>query len=258
MSNSTDFNDGAAYEQLMGRWSRLVGRRFLDWCACPPDLDWLDIGCGNGAFTEEIIARAQPRTVAGIDPSPGQIAFAQQRGGTAMATFAVGDAEHPPFAAQSFDVVTMGLVIAFVAQPATAVAQMARMTRPGGFVHTYMWQMGRSPIAPLQQALRDLGMPGGAPASAAVATEDGLRDLWQDAGLREVMTTRLDLDVRFGTFEEFLASMTLPLGPQADRLRTLTAEQRAGLEAWLRAAFPVHDDGSVTYSATASAVCGLK
>ena len=54
------FTDGEAYERLMGRWSRLVGEVFLDWLDVPNGLRWLDVGCGNGAFTEELIARVRP------------------------------------------------------------------------------------------------------------------------------------------------------------------------------------------------------
>ncbi|MFO1034624.1 MAG: hypothetical protein U1E15_11295 [Hyphomicrobiales bacterium] len=55
---TVQFNDGEAYERLMGRWSRKVGADFISWCAVPPGMDWLDVGCGNGAFTEEVMARA--------------------------------------------------------------------------------------------------------------------------------------------------------------------------------------------------------
>ena len=51
MAQSTGyFNDGAAYEQFMGRWSRAVGVEFLDWLAPPDGARWLDVGCGTGTF----------------------------------------------------------------------------------------------------------------------------------------------------------------------------------------------------------------
>ena len=66
------FTDGEAYERLMGRWSRLVADAFLDWLKAPKNLMWLDVGCGNGAFTEELIARCAPAAVTAIDPSDDQ------------------------------------------------------------------------------------------------------------------------------------------------------------------------------------------
>ncbi len=73
------FTDGEAYERLMGRWSRLVGEAFLAWLDVPIGLRWLDVGCGSGAFTEELIARRAPVAVMAIDPSEDQLAYARTR-----------------------------------------------------------------------------------------------------------------------------------------------------------------------------------
>ena len=73
------FNDGAGYERFMGTWSRIVGDVFIDWLMPAKGLTWLDVGCGNGAFTENIVERCAPAAVDGIDPSEGQLAFARQR-----------------------------------------------------------------------------------------------------------------------------------------------------------------------------------
>jgi ubiquinone/menaquinone biosynthesis C-methylase UbiE len=75
------FADGDAYERLMGRWSRLAGEVFLDWLEIPANLRWLDVGCGDGAFTEALIARCAPSEVVAVDPSEGQLAFARTRPG---------------------------------------------------------------------------------------------------------------------------------------------------------------------------------
>ncbi|HET9616035.1 MAG TPA: SAM-dependent methyltransferase, partial [Pseudolabrys sp.] len=63
------FDDGAAYERMMGAWSRLLGEVFLDWLAPKAGQSWLDVGCGNGAFSELIVTRTAPGAVDGIDPS---------------------------------------------------------------------------------------------------------------------------------------------------------------------------------------------
>ena len=71
------FTDGQAYERLMGRWSRIAAETFLRWLDVPKNLKWLDIGCGNGAFTEELIACCVPAAVSAIDPSDEQLAYAR-------------------------------------------------------------------------------------------------------------------------------------------------------------------------------------
>jgi SAM-dependent methyltransferase len=75
------FDDGAAYEHMMGAWSRLVGHVFLDWLSPATGQRWIDVGCGNGAFTEQLIQRCAPAEARGIDPSEGQLAFARTRPG---------------------------------------------------------------------------------------------------------------------------------------------------------------------------------
>ena len=84
------FSDGKVYERMMGRWSKLAGRIFLDWLAAPKGLHWIEVGCGNGAFTEELIAHCAPRAVDAIDPSEGQLTFARTRLGVKTCAFPPG------------------------------------------------------------------------------------------------------------------------------------------------------------------------
>jgi ubiquinone/menaquinone biosynthesis C-methylase UbiE len=97
MTTQSFFTDGAAYEQLMGRWSRSAGEVFLDWLALPKGLNWLDVGCGTGAFTELLLARCAPGQINAIDPAEDQLAFAKTRPGMGGVTFRVGDAQSLPF-----------------------------------------------------------------------------------------------------------------------------------------------------------------
>jgi len=126
------FTDGEAYERMMGRWSRRVGGTFLDWLDVPKGLRWLDVGCGNGAFTEELIARCAPAAVVAIDPSQDQLAYARAQARAEMADFRVGDAQELAFGDASFDVAVMALVISFLPDPGKAAEEMARVARSGG------------------------------------------------------------------------------------------------------------------------------
>ena len=107
------FEDGAAYERMMGKWSQLAGNVFVEWLAPSAGLRWIDVGCGNGAFTNMIVEQCAPAKVNGIDPSEGQLAFARTRPSERAVEFGHGDAMALPFPDKTFDVATMALVIFF-------------------------------------------------------------------------------------------------------------------------------------------------
>src|SRR6266404_2891738 len=96
-TNEIRFDDGAAYEQYMGKWSQLAGQAFLEWLGPKPGLRWLDVGCGNGAFTQMLVERCAPICVQGIDPSEAQLAHARSRPALRAAEFRAGDAMALPF-----------------------------------------------------------------------------------------------------------------------------------------------------------------
>src|SRR5438552_10368690 len=134
------FDDGAAYERMMGTWSRLAGDIFLDWLAPRPGLRWIDIGCGSGAFSELLVERCAPAEVQGIDPSEAQLGFARTRPAARLARFRQGDAMALPCPDGSFDAAVMALVIFFVPEPAKGVAEMVRVVAPGGTIAAYGWE----------------------------------------------------------------------------------------------------------------------
>src|SRR3984957_13489390 len=187
-TNQIRFNDGAAYERYMGKWSQLAGKIFLDWLASRPGLRWLDVGCGNGAFTEMLVEQCAPALVQGIDPSEGQLAFARTRPVSRVAQFRQGDAMALPFPDDSFDAAVMALVIFFVPDPAKGVAEMVRTVRPGGTVAAYAWDLfgGGFPLEPLQAELRALGRKPQLPPSPEASRLETLRALWADAGLVDI------------------------------------------------------------------------
>src|SRR3954454_1133381 len=154
------FDDGADYERMMGEWSQLAGEIFLDWLAPPSGLRWLDVGCGNGAFTEMLVDRCEPASVQGIDPSEAQLAYARTRPASRVAQFRQGDAMALPFPGDAFDAAVMPLVIFFVPDPAGGVAEMARVVCRGGAVAAYAWDMegGGFPYEALHAEMRWMGV----------------------------------------------------------------------------------------------------
>jgi len=242
----------------MGRWSRLAGEIFLDWFDIPANVRWLDVGCGNGAFTAALIARCAPVEVIGIDPSEGQISFARTRPEAKSAQFRIGDAQALPFGDDRFDVAVMALVITFLSDPGKAVSEMARVVRPGGWVGTYMWDVpaGGTPVHPIYVAIESLGMPSPRPPGAEVSRRDALQALWKDAGLESIETQVIRIPVMYSDFDDFWDSNTVPVGPQGKAIQEMSPTVRAQLRARLREQLPVGPDGRIAYTSFANAVKG--
>ena len=251
------FDDGAAYERMMGAWSRLAGEIFLDWLAPRPGLRWIDVGCGNGAFTELIVAKSAPAQVSGIDPSDGQLAYARTRSATAMAEFRSGDAMALPFQSGAFDVATMALVIFFVPEPAKGVAEMVRVVAPGGTVAAYAWDMagGGFPLQPIQTELQAMGFPPVRPPSSDVSKIEALQKLWTDAGLVDVETRRIDVARSFVDFDDFWGASTLGsvIGPT---IASMSPDDVAQLKIRVRGRLKEDSAGRVTYGSWANAIKG--
>jgi len=251
------FEDGAAYERMMGTWSRLAGDIFLDWLAPRKGLKWIDVGCGNGAFTELIVARGAPADVQGIDPSDGQLAYASARSGAAMAKFRKGDAMALPFADRAFDVAIMALVIFFVPEPARGVAEMVRVVAPGGAVAAYAWDMagGGFPLQPVQTELLAMGFPPLRPPSSDVSKMDALQRLWKGAGLVDVETRRIDVQRSFADFDDFWSASTLG-SSIAPVVASMAPDDLKRLREAVRARMPTDGAGRVVYGAWANAIKG--
>lgn len=259
MTASIRFQDGAGYDRFMGVWSRAVGAQFLDWLAVPSEARWLDVGCGNGAFTQLILLQAQPAQVQGIDPSAEQIAFAREQAALDAAQFDLGDAQALPYADASHDVAVMPLVIFFLPDPALGVAEMARVVRPDGWVAAYAWDMlgGGFPYRMLRSALADLGIEAPMPPNPQVSSLEALRNLWQQAGLRDIRTEVFRVERRFDSFEAFWDIVLC--GPIiASIVAELSPEQLSRLQAHLRQNITIAADGSLTLSAHANAICGRR
>jgi ubiquinone/menaquinone biosynthesis C-methylase UbiE len=254
---SIRFNDGAAYERMMGAWSRIAGDIFLDWLAPQPGLAWVDVGCGNGAFTELIVQRHAPREVEGVDPSDGQLAYARTRPGTAMATYRQGDAMALPFQDRSFDVAVMALVIFFVPDPAKGVAEMARVVSPGGTVAAYAWDMdgGGFPLEPVMVEMRAMGFSPPRPPSADASRVENLKKLWRDAGLQEIETRRIDVTRSFSDYEDFWSASTSG-STVKPAIAAMAPDRVAELKQRARAHLTEDAAGRITYDAFANAVMG--
>jgi SAM-dependent methyltransferase len=252
------FTDGQAYERLMGRWSRLVAKTFLGWLEAPAGLRWLDVGCGNGAFTEELIARGAPASVTAVDPSEDQLAFARTRPGAKTAQFELGDAQNLPFPDDSFDAAVMALVISFLPDPPKGVAEMARVTRPGGWAGAYMWDFwgGGAPVRPIYDAIESLGMRPALPPSPDASRQDALQAMWEKARLASTEVRAIRIEVAHADFDDFWNSNAVPVGPQGKLIARMSPGEREQVRSRLRERLPVAADGRIVYQSFANAVKG--
>ena len=253
------FDDGEAYEDFMGRWSLLAGNAFLDWLVPAAGLRWVDVGCGNGAFTQLLAERCAPREIQGIDPSEEQLAFARARLAQAPATFRRGDAMALPWPDGSFDAAVMALVIFFVPDPAKGVAEMVRVIRPGGGACAYAWDIlgGGFPYFALQDEMARLGQQPLWPPSVEAARMEALRASWTAAGLVDVETHEVVVERTFTNFEAFWAAARK--GPRiAPRLAEMPSADGERLKERLRARLEADARGRITYAARANAVRGRR
>jgi len=250
---------GAAYEPYVGRWSRLVARELLGWLAIPSGNRWLDVGCGTGALSQMIFAVASPGEVVGIDLSQGYLAYARAQIRDDRARFAAGDAWALPCKTGTFDAVVSGLVLNFVPAPEVAIAEMARVARPGGTVAAYVWDYAGG-----MQLMRHFW-------DAAVALDPGARELdegrrfpicqpgplarlFRDAGLGQAEVRAVDIPTGFRDFEDYWAPFLGGQGPAPSYAMSLSEERRAALRERIRAAIPIAADGSIHLVARAWAV----
>jgi SAM-dependent methyltransferase len=201
--------------------------------------------------------------VLGIDPSPGFIALARSQVNDTRASFQSGAAQALPIAAASVDAVVSGLVLNFTPDPAASLAEMARVTRPGGTVAAYVWDYAGG-----MQMLRLFWDAASALDRGALALDEGRRfpictrealcELWQDSGLAQIECCHIDVPTVFSSFDDFWSPFLGGQGPAPTYCGTLTEEARAALRERLRTMLPIAADGRIALTARALAVRGVR
>jgi ubiquinone/menaquinone biosynthesis C-methylase UbiE len=252
------FDDGHAYDRYMGRWSRAIGEQFLAWLDPPATRRWLDVGCGTGAFTELVLARAAPEKIIGIDPSSAQVEHAKRTVTAPQVDFREGTATELPFVTGAFDVVVSALVIHFLPDRPKAFREMLRVTRPGGLVAGYTWRKSATiidaPYGPLARGVIEIA--GDVMISPAVpeAMPDGLRAALTAEGYADIDITTVEASQTFRDFEDYWTSQTATFPhPVANSVAAMSEPDREQLRDMLRTALPAAADGTITYVSRATA-----
>jgi SAM-dependent methyltransferase len=255
---SDTWEQGDPYEQYVGRWSRRVAPEFLGWLAAGPGRRWLDVGCGTGALSAAILEACAPATIVGVEPSAGFLDKARQALGDRI-VLRRGSATEIPLEDASVDVTVSGLVLNFVPDPHGALAEMARVTAPGGTIGAYVWD-----YAGKMELMRHFWDGAVALDPAAAQHDEGRRfplcrpealaELFTAAGLQETRTVAIDVATPFASFDDYWRPFLGGQGPAPAYAMSLDEAARARLRDRIRARLPIRADGSIALIARAWAV----
>jgi SAM-dependent methyltransferase len=246
-----------AYDRFMGRYSRELAPRLIEFAGIEAGMRVLDVGCGPGALTERLAERVGSERVSAADPSEPFVAACAER--VPGADVRQAPAEQLPWADGGFDAALAQLVVNFLADPHAGVAEMRRVVRPGAVVGACTWDYGdgMQMLRLFWDAARTL---------AADAPDEGrtmryrsseeLEELWRGAGFGDVETGLLAIDTTYSDFDEFWLPLTLGVGPAGSYCASLEPQQREALrdELFVSLGSPVE---SFTLSAQAWAVRGV-
>jgi SAM-dependent methyltransferase len=220
-----------SYARFMGRFSEPLAERFAAEARLQAGQRALDVGCGPGALTAQLVERLGPHAVVAVDPSTPFVAAARARFPDVDVRAAT--AEQLPFPDDTFDAALAQLVVHFMADPVAGLREMARVTRPGGVVAACVWDHagGGGPLATFWRAVHDLDPEAPGEAGLAGAREGHLAELAEAAGLTEIVSTSLTAEVRFATLDDWWEPFTLGVGPAGAYVSGLDQARREILRA---------------------------
>jgi SAM-dependent methyltransferase len=222
----------------MGRYSGPLAPRFADLASVDAGQRVLDVGCGPGALTTELVGRLGPAAVSAVDPSEPFVAAARERHPGVNVQRAA--AEELPFEDRAFDAALAQLVVHFMTDPVVGLREMARVTRKDGVVAACVWDHAgsRGPLNLFWQAARELDPGVEGESQLAGAREGHLGELFRSAGLHETEESALSVSVEHPSFEEWWEPFTLGVGPAGGYAAGLDADRQAQLRERCRAMLP--------------------
>lgn len=243
------FNVSAdAYLRFMGRYSELLAAPFADLAEVADGQRALDVGCGPGVLTAELVRRLGPAAVCAVEPSESFATAARER--LPGVDIRLSSAEQLPFPDGGFDAVLAQLVVHFMADPVAGLREMGRVARPGGMVAACVWDHGggRGPLSMFWRAARELDPSARDESGLAGASEGHLAELFAQAGLGRAQAATLGIRVQHASFEQWWEPFTFGVGPAGAYVASLDQEHRAALRAHCRQLLPA---GHVEVSAVA-------
>ena len=232
------FNVAATdYDAFMGRYSRGLSAQLADLAGVRAGQRVLDVGCGPGALTTELVSRVGATSVSAVDPSEPFVAAVRER--LAGVDVRRASAERLPFEDRTFDAALAQLVVHFMTDPVAGLAEMARVTRPGGAVAACVWDhAGDGPLSLFWRAARTLDPDVDDESRLAGVRPGHLVDLFEQAGLREVVAADHWVRVEHATFEEWWKPFTKSVGPAGAHLASLSPDRQVLLRETAHAMLP--------------------
>jgi SAM-dependent methyltransferase len=231
------FSEAAGYEWFMGRWSRQLAPHLVRFAGVRDGDRLLDVGSGTGALSFAAATVADTR-ITGLDPSAAYVDYATQQASTDRVCFEVGDAMDLPFEDGMFDKTLSMLVLNFVSDPAAALREMARVTRPSGVVAAAVWDYGDGMkmlrtfwdevvrLAPAAASRDERHMP--------LCTRGALSELWREYGLQSVEEDELAIAMHFTSFDDYWQPFTAGQGPAGHYVASLDESVLRTLKSRLR------------------------
>ncbi len=218
-----------AYDRFMGRYSARLAPLFADFAVIAPDHRVLDVGCGPGALTAELVRRLGSAAVCAVDPSETFVSAAQER--HPAVTVRRATAEQLPFEDQAFDAALAQLVVHFMADPVAGLREMGRVTRSRGVVAACVWDHAghTGPLSAFWEAARQLDPEVDDESGLAGARQGHLAQLFNDAGLGEIEESTLSISVEHHSFDEWWEPYLLGVGPAGSYVAGLDAAGRTEL-----------------------------
>jgi SAM-dependent methyltransferase len=227
-----------AYDRFMGRYSEPLAPQLADFAAIVRGQRVLDVGCGTGALTAELVGRLGAAAVTAVDPSEPFVAAARERYPDVDVQEA--SAEDLPLPSGSFDASLAQLVVHFMQDPVAGLREMARVTRRAGVIAACVWDHGggQGPLSIFWDAARELDAAMTDEFTGPGAREGHLAELFGAAGIQKIEDTMLSVRVEHPTFEEWWEPYTLGVGPAGAYVASLTPDQREDLRERCRDRLP--------------------
>ena len=227
-----------AYDRFMGLHSRQLAPQLIDLARLRPGDKVLDVGCGPGALTTELVARLGAASVSAVDPSEPFVAAARARHPGIEVQLAA--AEALPYEDGVFDAALAQLVVHLMADPAAGLREMVRVTRTAGVVAACVWDFAgeRAPLSPFWRAASELGHDVRGESALAGAREGHLVALFEAAGLRHVEEATLVARLEYTSFDEWWEPFAYGVGPAGALFQKLDASQRARVRAKCQGLLP--------------------